>query len=451
MKNKKIATLILIVSFLTANAQKSISNDSLKSQSNWSLHGQMTAIGQKHSGFNAMYSGEKSLENGVEPTAISLTSTLFIGRKLWKNASFYVNPELSGGKGLSFAQGVAGALNGETYRVGEVEPQVFIARAYLQQHFALSNDPETEFLEEADNQVAGNVPAKRLTISVGKFAMSDFFDDNLYAKDPRTQFMNWSIWANAAWDYPANTRGYTFGGVAEVFFPKWEARLATVSVPRIANFHLMEYNSNAHSETFELVYKPLLWNKKTSIKFLASQTFSKAPSYQQGLEALVHGNSYILDVIRGNEENTQYGGKKIMFGLSMDHQITKNIGCFARLGWNDGKDASWAFTEIDNNISAGISVLGNDWNRKDDVVGLAIASNGISSPHQEFLKNGGYGFIIGDGHLNYQREDILEAYYSAKLSNFWSLSLDYQLVVNPAYNHDRGPVNAFALRSHFNF
>lgn len=431
----------------TAMAQQK--KDSLNAD--WTLHGQVTAIGQKHSGFKALYTGENSLNNSVEPTALSLTSTLFIGRKLWKNATLYFNPELSGGKGLSFAQGVAGALNGETYRVGEVEPQVFIARAFLQQHIALGSENETEYLSDDENQIAQTVPAKRLTISVGKFAVSDFFDDNAFSKDPRSQFMNWSMWANASWDYPANTRGYTFGGVVEMYLPKWEVRVSTVAVPRIANFHLMEYNARAHSETLEVVYKPDFGGKKTNLRFLMSNTYSKAPSYDEGIRAVKNLNTFILDVIRGNAENTSYGGKKLMIGISADQQVTENLGWFFRAGWNDGKYVSWAFTEIDNNISGGISLKGTKWNRPQDILGIGLGTNGISAKHQEFLKLGGYGFIIGDGNLNYSRENIFETYYLAQLGKFWQLSFDYQFVLHPGYNIDRGPVHAFALRSHFNF
>lgn len=449
VKNKLIVLGILLSLFSqTLSAQEIKKEDNA---SKWTAHFQSTIIAQKHSGFKALYSGENSLADSVEPVATSLTATLFLGRKLWKGASVYVNPEVSGGKGLSFAQGVAGALNGETYRVGEVAPSVFIARAYLQQHIPIGNTSYERVQDDA-NQVAELVPTSRITISAGKFAISDFYDDNAYSKDPRTQFLNWSVWANGAWDYPANTRGYTEGIVVELIKPNWAIRASTVAVPRIANFHLLEYRiTKAHSETFELEHKLSINKRPGAISLIVSNTHTQAPSYADGIKAVQTGDSAILKVISGEEEHHAYGGKKLAIGLNIGQEIADNIGVFSRVGWNDGKYASWAFTEIDRTATAGVSVNGARWKRSGDVWGLSGALNGISKLHRDFLKAGGYGFIIGDGKLNYGSEGIIETYYSAQLAKFLWLTFDYQFVNNPGYNKDRGPVHAFALRGHVAF
>lgn len=430
---------------LTVSAQPD--TNSIKTK-NWTSHFQLTVIGQKHSGFLSPYKGENSLADSVEPTAVSLTSTLFVGRRLWKGATFYVDPEIAGGKGLSFATGVAGALNGETYRVGATEPQVFIARAYLQQHIPLRNTGY-EYVPDDLNQLADRIPTDRITISAGKFAISDFFDDNSYCKDPRTQFFNWSVWANGAWDYPADTRGYTYGIVAELIKPSWAIRFSSVAVPRIANYHLLEYKlPKAHSETLEFEHKISVNNREGDVRFIFSNTRSKAPSYKAGINALATNDNFLLDVIAGDAENTSYGGKKFGLGFSIEQELTNEIGFFSRIGWNDGKYASWAFTEIDQTFTAGLSVKGNRWKRGEDVFGVAVANNGISSGHRNFLADGGYGFIIGDGKLNYSHETIVECYYNAKVFKFLWFSFDYQFVNNPAYNKDRGPVHVFGLRGH---
>ena len=421
-------------------------NDSTKS-SPWSKHFQLTVISQIHSGFPAAYSGEKSLDHSVEPWAVSMTTTLFIGRRLWKGAAFYFNPEMSGGHGLSFATGVAGALNGETYRVGGVEPEIFIARAYLEQHIPLGNT-DYEEVEDDFNQVKEKIPTSRITLSAGKFAVADFFDDNAYAKDPRTQFFNWSAWANGAWDYPANTRGYTFGLVAALYKPTWAMRFSSVAVPRIANFHTMEYNVHAHSETLEFQHNLLLNNRKGMIRLLANNTYSRAPSYADGINAIATQDTFLLNVIKGAEENNKYGGHKFGLGVNLDQELWNGIGVFTRMGWNDGKYASWAFTEIDNSFSMGTSIKGIPWKRPDDVWAIVFVTNGLSADHRTFLGNGGYGFIIGDGRQNYSRESILETYYSILLSAHFWLSFDYQFVNNPAYNKDRGPVHVFGFRGH---
>ncbi|RTL59150.1 MAG: carbohydrate porin [Sphingobacteriales bacterium] len=444
---KTLSVLIWVVVTKIAAAQQ-IKKDSTSTK--WSMHFQTTVISQKHTGFRSLYSGTNSLADTVEPGATSLTSTLFLGRKLWKNAAFYFNPEISGGNGLSFATGVAGALNGETYRIGDVKPQLFIARAFLQQHIPLGN---TAYEDVTDNfnQVAGKIPTNRITISAGKFAIADFYDNNTYSKDPRTQFFNWSLWANGAWDYPANTRGYTFGLVTELIKPKWAIRVSSVAVPRIANFHLMEYNIHAHSETLEFEYNFSVTKQPGTIRFFVSNTYSQAPSYKEGLNAIGNNDTFLLKVIHGIQERRSYGGRKFGLGLNINQQLTDDIGFFSRLGWNDGKYATWAFTEIDNTINGGISIKGNKWKRPDDFFAIAAVSNGISKDHRAFLKTGGYGFIIGDGNINYGRETIIEACYSAKLTQFFWLTFDYQFVNNPAYNKDRGPVHVFGIRGHIAF
>ncbi len=388
-----------------------------------------------------------SLADTLEPAARSLTATLFLGRKLWKGAAVYVNPEIAGGKGLSYAQGVAGALNGETYRVGEVAPRIFLSRAYLEQYIPIGNT-DYIYAEDDDNHVAGLIPVKRFTIRAGKFAIADYYDHNQYSSDPRTQFLNWSVWADGAWDYPANTQGYTSGVVLEYADPRWEFRLATVAVPKLANYHLMEYNSRAHSETIELEHKYAINQRRGAILVTLSHTNSQAPSYASGIAAIATRDTALLNVFTGATEHKEYGGRKTGVFLNLRQEISNDIGAFARLGWNDGKYATWAFTEIDNTTTAGVSINGSRWKRQEDAIGLAFALNGISKPHREFLRAGGYGFIIGDGKLNYGKEFILETYYNAQLTHFFWLSFDYQFVKNPGYNKDRGPVHVFALRGH---
>lgn len=348
-----------------------------------------------------------------------------MGKKPWKGAAVYFNPEVSGGKGLSFASGVAGALNGETYRVGAVEPAVFVARAYLQQYIALGN---TKYEEVADgiNQVPAKIPVNRITISAGKFAIANFYDDNIYSKDPRSQFFNCSLWANGAWDYPANTRGYTMGLVVELFKANWALRISSVAVPAIANYHKMEYNIHAHSETFEVEHTLLINARKGKIRLMASGTHSRAPSYLEGLKAIANNNVFMLNVFQGNAENNKYGGTKYSGGLNIEQALSNEIGVFTRVGWNDGKYSSWAFTEIDHTLNIGLSVKGDKWFRPQDVCGIAIVINCIFTNHRNFLRAGGYGFIIGDGTLNYSNEKILETYDNAALSkNLW-LTIDWK-------------------------
>ena len=436
---------------LNGHLAKAQNIDSIR-RSDWTFHFQLTVVSQSHAGFNAKDSGANSLNHFVETGATSITSTLFIGRKLWKRAIVIMNPELSGGSGLSYALGVAGALNGETYRIGDPAPSLSIARAYLQQTIPIG---QTGYEDVGDdfNQVAAKIPINRITIELGKFSISDFFDRNSYSHDPRTQFFNWSLMSNGAWDYPANTKGYTLGIVIDVVKPTWRLAISSIAVPKIANHPQMEYVfGKAHSETAEFNKKITFKGKRGLISLLASYTASRAPSYQDGLNAIATGDTTLLNIISGNAEGTVYGGRKVGIGLNIDQEISTSLGIFARIGWNDGKHATWSFTEIDQTVQVGFSKKGNSWKRADDVAGLALVINGLSPEHRRFLASGGYGFIIGDGRLNYGQEQILETYYNAKLSPYFWLTVDYQLVVNPAYNKDnKGPVNVFGVRGHVAF
>jgi hypothetical protein len=442
---------VFVLFFLSARNVAAQPPDSTK-PSDWSSHFQLTVINQIHSGFHAKYSGMNSLSDTVEPSATSITTTLFLGRKLWKGAAIYANPEVSGGRGLSYSVGVAGALNGETYRIGNPEPVLSLSRAYFQQTFPLGH---TDYVDtpNARNQVADRIPTHRITISAGKYAMSDFYDNNAYSHDARSQFLNWSLMSNGAWDYPADTKGYTSGLLVEWYTPNWAVRLSSVAVPVIANHPKMEYVfDKAMSESAEFERDTKIGSHPGSIRLLFSYTQSRAPSYKAGLEAVKTGDSALLNVIDGTGEGTSYGGHKTGIGLNMDQELTDNIGVFARAGWNDGQYATWAFTEIDQTASAGLSFKGAPWKRADDVVGVAAVVNGISAAHQAFLKAGGYGFIIGDGNLNYGHESIVETYYNARLYEHCYLTFDYQFVTNPAYNKDRqGPVHVFAFRGHIEF
>ena len=416
----------------------------------WSSHFQLTIINQTHLKFHAKYSGMNSLDTS-EPSATSVTTTLFLGRRLWKNATCFFNPELAGGAGLSYAVGVAGALNGETYRIGDPAPSVSVARFFVQQVIPLGGPGLTD-VADGPNLIEGKVPSRRFVITAGKFSMSDFYDVNNYSHDPRSQFMNWALMSNGAWDYPANTKGYTEGLQLELDVPGWAVRASSVAEPKVANHSAMEYVfGKAQSETMEIERDWSIGKQPGVVRLLLSYTDNRSPSYKAGLAAIADDDTTLLNVISGNAENPNYGGHKTGVFVNAEQSLSDYIGAFMRAGWNDGQYASWAFTEIDRTLTGGFSFKGARWGRAGDVAGVAGVMNGISSIHRAFLKAGGYGFIIGDGYLNYGYEEILETYYNAALfTNVW-LSADYQFVNHPAYNKDRGPVNVFAIRGHFEF
>ena len=432
---------ISIISIFIAITRIAAAQDALKQQQT-NLHFQQTIITQYKPPFNAPYSGKNSLSTKTE-TQSSITSTLFGGTRLWKGAEAYFDPEISGGAGLSQTLGIAGFPNGETFRVGGVQNKIYIARLYLKQTFELGTGKDT--IDDDINQLARLRSKRYFSLVAGKFGMADFFDNNNFSHDPRTQFMNWALMDNGAWDYPANTRGYVLGLTGELGQPTWTLRLALTMVTTEANQSVWDGKiGQANTQTLEFEKRYTIDGQKGSFRVLTFLNNGKFGNYKLAVEQ---------NPAAPNVDSTQhYGRHKYGFGINTDQYLSKYFGVFAKASYNDGHTETWFFTEIDRSFSFGGVLKGSSWKRADDEVGLAFIVNGISADHRAYLAAGGYGFIIGDGQLNYSPELITEFYYkiNAYQKKVW-LSPDYQFIVHPAYNADRGPVNVFGLRAHVEF
>lgn len=439
---KKNLLLLLFLGCIQLQAQF-IKDTSV--QESWSLHIQATIIPQYHFNFTAKYTGNNSLQTS-EGTKVSFTNTYYIGRRLWHNAAMYFNPEIAGGEGLSKALGVAGFPNGETFRIGSTAPKLYVARAFIEQKFSLSG--QTSLVEDDQNQLRQNTPAAYLSVRVGKFSLADFFDDNTYSHDPRTDFMNWSLMSAGAWDYPANTRGYTNGLVLELKEPSWALRTAIIQVPKYANGQKLDTKIDSAFGTVFEAEKKFLLDTQQNLVIRLGGFYNKARmgNYNEAIQ-----NALPLFMVPDITSTRKYSRNKSGFYITVERNF-KNGDSFIRCSWNDGNNETWAFTEIDRSLSAGLSFNGTAWQRPADKWGLAYVANGISKPHRNYLKDGGYGFLIGDGNLNYGIENIIELFYSYHISKVpIFISPDYQFVLHPAYNKDRGPVHIVALRMHIEF
>ncbi|MBJ6107771.1 carbohydrate porin [Hymenobacter sp. BT523] len=422
-------------------------NDAPGQPRNWSLHFQQTLIDQWHNDLRTPYAGDYSLADR-ESAKLSFTSTLFIGRRLWKGAAVYFNPEVAGGSGLSSARGIAGFTNGETFRIGVADPVLYLARLYLRQTIALG--PGTDADEDDLNQLAGPQPTRYLAFTVGKFSVADFFDQNSYSHDPRTQFLNWGLMSAGGWDYAANTRGYTVGGVLEYVTPAFALRVGSTLEPTYANGPTLDFHyRTAHAETVELTKSYRLGGRQGTLRLLGFRNVAAMGDYRAATAAnpRLHADTSAVALFRAP------GRTKTGFALNAEQELTKNVGLFARVSYNDGRYETWAFTEIDHSASLGLVSTGARWQRPDDRLGAAVVVNGLSPEHRAYLAAGGYGFIVGDGALSYGLESIAEVYYSFSLPRYHaSISPDYQLVINPGYNRDRaGPVHVAAVRLHVEF
>jgi len=439
---KKMIAALFLTPFLQVKAQ----NDSIPSHptKKYSLHWQATFIPQYHFDFRAPYSGDNSLQTS-EPIRASISATAFLNYKPFKNTYLIFNPEAAGGKGLSKTLGIAGFPNGEVYRVGDPKPKPFIARLYVEQRFPLSNRKET--VEDDLNQVAETTSKDYLSLIIGKFSLTDFFDDSQISHDPRSEFMNWSLMGNGAWDYPANTRGYTMGAVIQAVYNNWAFRTAITTVPIEANGPELQFKfGKAMGLVWEIEKSQLFKKDETRFSTVHAGIFLNKANMGNYQQSFINAGGTVPDIT----DSRMYGRNKWGYYLSMDNHFGQ-VHHFVKTSWNDGKNETWAFTEIDRSFTTGIQLDGTLWKRKHDRFALAFVSNGLSADHRTYLAKGGYGFLIGDGKLNYGNEQIFEAYYSLNLFRKIFLSPDYQFVTNPAYNKDRGPVHIVALRLHAEF
>ena len=416
---RKIIILTFCVIYSFALSAQELDSSFLKN--GYFLNAQATIVNQYKPLFTAHYSGENSFLTKAE-NATSYTSTIYFGVKLNKTTFFYSTPELAGGSGLSKVLGIGDAPNGETFRVTTTDPKLYIGRAYLKKVVLVSPTNHSYF-----------------TFNIGKVSLADFYDNNKYSHDPRTQFLNWGLMSNGAWDYPANTKGYTPSLIIEYFNKNQEYRIGYALMPTTPNGAIMDWNiKKSGGFTSEFVQNYTLSNNTGAIRFLLFMNRAFMGNYVKGLT--------------NNIETTRsYSNTKIGWGLNIEQALGDNLGGFFKTSWNDGQNETWAFTEIDNNICFGLSANSEKWGHKSGKLGLAFISSGLSKEHQQFLNNGGLGFTLGDGKLNYDRERIVELYYQKYLiDNKLACTIDYQNILNPGYNMDRkGPVNIFSLRLHF--
>jgi high affinity Mn2+ porin len=437
----RIATLGL-TSFIVLTAQTpAAAPDADVAPERWNLFYQATSIGDYHGTFPSPYQGPKSLQNYMERD-VSLTTTLFLGIRLAKNTQLSFDPEIAGGRGFSGVNGIANAPNGELPRVATAEPKPYIARLYVTQDFGFGS--ETESVESDENQLGGSRPMTRYSITAGRFTVTDFFDDNRYTHDPRTQFMGWGVMFNGAWDYPADVRGYTWGWVHEFHTKNWSFRYASAAMPRVANglrFDRRLFRNRG--DVFEGERRFSIAGHAGTVRLLEYLNHANAGNYGDALR-LAAQTGGVPNVIATRKNGTlKYGT-----GLSVDQEIVRDFGIFGRFGWNDGKTESFVFTAIDRLGTIGASVTGTRWKRPFDTAAAELTMSGLSGIHAKYLQQGGLDFLLGDGTLRYGWETVPEAYYSARLFNGFFATFDVQHITNPGFNRDRGPVWVPSVRLH---
>jgi len=413
------------------------------------ISGQANIIFQAHPPFHAAYSGDNSLSNAGEYKT-SLLGTLYLGVQVphtSKHTEFLLDIESTGGRGISQALGLAGFTNLDVVRNPNLSSKPYVARVEIHQILPLSK--EMTEASRGSLSLATEVPVRRLEFRLGKMSAPDSFDVNSVGSDSHLQFTNWTIDNNGAYDYAADTRGYTYGAVVEYQDRIWAARYGLMLMPTVANGIDLDWNlRRARGENMEFeLRKGIWWKKPGVVRILSYVNHAHMGSYREAVDAFLAGEDAAPDLTK----HEHFGAVKYGFGLNTEQQITNNVRAFARVGWNEGQHESFAYTEVDQTVAAGGDYNGRRWGRPFDKLGLAFVSNAIKKDHQQYLKYGGKGFLLGDGNLNYGRENIVEAYYNLQAWRglFYALGVSY--IANPGYNRDRGPVIVPSVRMHVDF
>ncbi len=421
----------------------------------WNWHVQNTAVVQGDPGFHARYSGPNSLNSRGEVQE-TVTLDLYGGVRLWRGAEAHADGLMWQGFGLSKTFGIEDYPNGDAYKAGTEVPNFTFAHLFVRQTLGFGGEQE----DVPDDQLtlAERQDVSRLTFTVGRFTPKDIFDNNAYANDPHKQFMNWALMANATWDYGQDTVGYTTGVAVELNQPNWALRWGFSQMPSEKNGFTADdqvlmwphrgangpfLRSWAMAAEFERRYS--LHTHPGAIRFLAWLDEAHMASYEAARAILLREGPG-ADLSPARADRYKYG-----FGLSWDQEVAGNVGVFSRLGWNDGHNETWTFTDVNYSASLGVSVKGGAWRRPGDTFGLAGILGGASRANRRFLEAGGTDMLSGDGGLNYGWEKVLETYYDFKIWKSLHAAVDYQFIANPAFNRDRGPVSVFGARLHWEF
>jgi high affinity Mn2+ porin len=411
------------------------------------LSGQANVIFQTHPSFHAAYSGTNSLDPVYEK-ATSRVLTLYTGVRLNNSTEVLVDVEYAAGSGLSNSLGLGGITNLDVVRVaGEGSPLStvpYLARGMIHRVFALSKDK----IENDRNALSlfEELPRRRLELRLGKFSLADCFDQNSVGSDSHFQFTNWTIDQNGAWDFAADTRGYTFGLTADYEDRNWGFRFVEALMPKVANGSDLVWKLwQVHAENWQYeLRRGLIPKKRGAVRLLAYTNYANMGIYRNAVDQFEEGLVPNPDITNHPWEITRRYG----FGINLEQNLMRNLTAFGRFGWNNDKTESFVFTEVGQSVVAGLGANGALWHRHHDRAGFAVVSNAISKDHQTYLADGGHGFLLGDGALNYSRESIVETFYTVHMWRGIYVAPGLQHISNPGYNRDRGPVVVPSFRFH---
>lgn len=451
-ERKLFRVMVLLLAFASAAPTAWPQQDASQ---RWDLHGQVTELPQGDFGFPAAYSGRNSLNSDGEIQE-TFTADLYVGARLWRGAEIYADGLLWQGYGLSRTEGIEDFPNGDAFKLGTTYPHFMFAHLFIRETFGLGG--KTEKVADGPLALVGERDISRLTLTIGRLTPMDMFDHNTYAQDSHTQFLNWAMQTNLAWDFPSDSVGYTTGLAVELNQPQWTLRTGFFQTPGTKNGFTADdlvltfpsagssgkfFSSWGSAAEFERRYSA--GARPGAVRFLGWVDKANMISYRQAAALLESGGPQ-TDLSPARAYRHKYG-----FGLNVEQSITKDVGIFSRWGWNNGQTEGWMYTDANWTASIGASVSGSAWGHPNHSVGVAFVTSGASSSAQKFLEAGGTDIISGDGALTYGSEKVTELYYSLPLWKNVYATPDFEFVVNPAFNRSRGPVPVFGVRLHWQF
>ncbi|HXC25393.1 MAG TPA: carbohydrate porin [Gemmatimonadaceae bacterium] len=409
----------------------------------WNIHGQDTYIEQGYFAFRSPYEGTNSL-SGNSQLKDTESATAFLGVRLWKGAALYFNPEIDQGSGLDSTHGVSAFPNGEAQKSIFPMPRYVVDRLYLQQTVGLGGAQET--ITDGPNQLAGTQDISRITVVVGRLAVTDWFDGNTYANDPRTNFMNWNIYGAGAYDWTMDQISWTWGALAELNQKDWAFRAGYFLLPIVSSNNVFDTHIPDRGEyAVELEERYTLASQPGKLRVFGWVNHGTMGSYAAAL-ALPETIPNDPDITRTRQVRTNPG-----IVINAEQAITDDLGLFSRVSYSPDLDEILGGTDCGESVTLGGVLKGRWWRRLNDVIGVSGVVGGLSPAARAYFAAGGMGILIGDGALNYRHEKGLEAYYAYALKRWATLSFDYQYIANPGYNADRGPVPIYAIRTHVAF
>ncbi len=405
-----------------------------------SLRTQLTHLWQYHPAFQSLDRGANSLDSGSRGNETT-DVTLYVGIRLWDGAEIEADPEIDQGFGLSNTMGVAAFPSGEAYKLGKAMPYLRLQRLFVRQtiHFGQS---EAEG-DPSPDQIEGVPPNNTLLLTAGKFSIVDIFDTNVFAHDPRADFMNWAVIDAGAFDYAGDAWGYSYGLAAEWTHHQWTLRVGLFNLSKMPGSTELQRDFGQFEFVGEIERRYALWGEDGTLKLLGFLNRGRMGAYADAVRrAAVTHTTPNTAFVRATMSRS--GGE-----LNLEQPLNDTLGLFARASINDGSKETFDFTDINASLAAGLSLKGASWGRPKDSIGIAAVESEISKSARAYFAAGGLGLLIGDGKLaRYGSEHILETYYDMAVSDGVAVTADYQWIANPAYNRDRGPVSVLGIRFH---